>query len=62
MKKFLKITTWTFMALAVVFFWLSLRSTEDNMEYTLFALAMIAVAWGTNYVLRKYEKEEKEDN
>jgi hypothetical protein len=33
---------------------------EDNLEYTIFAAAMIATAWGANYILKKYEKEEKE--
>lgn len=60
MKKLLKTITWIFMGLAVVFFWLSLRSTEGNMEYTLYALGMIVTAWVTNYFLRRYEKKEKD--
>lgn len=60
MSKFLKATTWIFMLLAVVFFWLSLRSTEGNMEYTLYALGMIVIAWITNYFLKKHEKKEKD--
>lgn len=49
------------MGLAVIFFWLSLRSTADNLEYTIVAMVMIVIAWGSNYFLRKYEKGEKED-
>lgn len=49
------------MTLAVVFFWLSLRSLTDNMEYTLYALAMILIAWGSNYFLKKHENQEKEE-
>ncbi len=56
----MKTITWLFIGLAVVFLWLSLRMTEDNMEYTIYAAAMIATAWGANFVLKKYEKEEKE--
>lgn len=48
------------MGLAVVFFWLGLRSTEENLEYTLYAFAMIVTAWITNYFLKKYEKKEKD--
>lgn len=55
--KILKMTTWIFMGLAVVLFWLSLRSATGNLEYTIYALVMIVVAWGTNFFLRKYEKE-----
>jgi len=51
--KLLKITTWIFMILAIVFFWLSMRMQEDNLEYTIIALAMIVVAWGTNYLIKK---------
>lgn len=61
MRKALKVITWLLMIVAIVFFWLSLRSTEGNFEYTLYALGFIVGAWGTNYFLRKYEKEEKED-
>jgi len=56
----MKAITWLFIGLAVVFFWLSLRMSEDNLEYTLYPAAMIATAWGANFVLKKYEKEEKE--
>ena len=58
--RILQITTWTFMILAVVFFWLGLRSREDNVEYTLYAMGMIIIAWVTNYLLRKHEKKEKD--
>ncbi len=51
--KLLKIATWVFIALAIVFFWLSLRMTEDNLEYTIYAMVMILVAWGTNYLIKK---------
>lgn len=60
MKQILKTATWIFMGLAVIFFWLSLRSTEGNMEYTLYALAMIVVAWIANYFLKKHENGEEE--
>lgn len=60
MNKILKVITWIFMLLAVVFFWLSLRSTEDNLEYTLYALGMIVIAWITNYLLKKHEAKEKD--
>lgn len=53
--KLLKTTTWVFIVLAVIFFWLSLRTTEDNLEYTIYALIMIIAAWGTNYFIKKYE-------
>jgi len=53
--KILKITTWVFMGFALVFFWLSLRAPEDNLDYTIYAFIMIVVAWGTNYFLKKYE-------
>ncbi|MEQ8473182.1 MAG: hypothetical protein RIC35_18445 [Marinoscillum sp.] len=61
MRKSLKALTWILMLVAVVFFWLSLRSTEANLEYTLFAMGAIILAWVSNYFLRKYEKAEKED-
>lgn len=48
------------MALAVVFFWVGLRSSEGNVEYTLYALGMIVIAWVSNYFLKKHEKK-KED-
>jgi hypothetical protein len=51
--KLLKIATWVFMILAIIFFWLSLRMQEDNLEYTIYALLMILVAWGTNYLIKK---------
>ncbi|MFY0607151.1 MAG: hypothetical protein JXR10_10565 [Cyclobacteriaceae bacterium] len=60
MRKMMKVITWLFIGLSVVFFWLSLRMTEDNLEYTLYAAAMIAIAFGANFLLKKYEKEEKE--
>lgn len=53
--KILKTTTWIFMALAVVFFWTSIRSPTDNLEYTIYALVMIVIAWVTNYFIKKYE-------
>lgn len=53
--KILKVTTWIFMGLAVIFFWTSIRSPTDNLEYTLYAFAMILIAWVTNYFLKKYE-------
>lgn len=61
MRKPLRALTWILMLVAVVFFWLSLRSTEYNLEYTLCALASIVLAWIANFFLRKYEKTEKED-
>jgi|GEM_PF-1211198 len=61
MRKTLKLITWTFMGLAVIFFWISLRNAENNLEYTIVAMVTIAIAWGTNYFLRKHEKAEKED-
>ncbi|RED97496.1 hypothetical protein [Marinoscillum furvescens] len=61
MKKALKLFTWLLMGVAVVFFWLSLRSTEGNLEYTLWAMGAIALAWISNYFLRRYEKKEKQD-
>lgn len=61
MRQFLKTITWALMIVAVVFFWLSLRSTEGNMELTLCAFGAILGAWITNYFLKKYEKQEKED-
>ena len=41
------------MILALVFFWIGLRSEEDNVDYTLYALVLIVIAWGTNYYLKK---------
>lgn len=61
MIQLLKVTTWLFMGLAVVFFWLSLRSLTDNMEYTLYALAMILIAWGSNFMLKRQENQEGKD-
>lgn len=61
MRKPLRALTWILMLVAVVFFWLSLRSTEYNLEYTLCALGSIVLAWVANFFLRKYEKTEKED-
>ncbi len=60
MKETLKALTWILMIAALVLFWLSLRLTEGNFEYTLYAATAIAMAWIANYFLRKYEKE-KED-
>lgn len=59
MKKVLKISTWILMLVALVFFWLSIRSTENNYEYTLIALGTIVLAWIANYFLRIYEKEKE---
>lgn len=61
MRQFLKITTWVFIAVAVVFFWISLRSTEDNLQWTLYAFAAIVIGWTTNYFLKRYEKKKQED-
>lgn len=57
--KLLKTLTWIFIVLAVVFFWLGLRSREADVEYTLYAMGMILVAWVSNYFLKKHEKKEK---
>ena len=62
MRKGLKIITWVLMIVALVFFWLSLRSTEGNFEYTPLCARFYRCGRGsTNYFLRKYEKEEKEN-
>lgn len=53
MDKFLKATTWVFMILAVIFFWIGLRSEEDNVDYTIYALIMISIAWGINFLIKK---------
>ena len=57
MRKALKILTWVLMVVALVLFWLSLRSTEGNFEYTLYALGAVTLGWISNYFLKKYEKE-----
>lgn len=61
MQQFLKITTWICIIIAVVFFWFSLRSTEENLQWTIYAFVAVVIGWIANYFLKKHEKQEKED-
>lgn len=57
----LKTITWIFIIIALIFFWIGLRSTVDNVQNTLYALAAIAIAWGANYLLKQHEKKAKNE-
>jgi hypothetical protein len=57
-EKTLKYATWVFIALALVFLWLSLRSETDQVKYSIVGLAMFGLGQGANYWLKKLPKSE----
>ncbi|MFT5641978.1 MAG: putative membrane-anchored protein [Cyclobacteriaceae bacterium] len=59
MIKTLKITLWIFVLLAIVFFWISIRSAVDQVTYSLLALVAIAGAFVLNKLLKKYEEKDQ---
>jgi uncharacterized membrane-anchored protein len=59
MIKTLKITLWVFVLLAIVFFWISIRSAVDQVTYSLLALVAIAGAFVLNKLLKKYEEKDQ---
>ncbi|MFT6866472.1 MAG: hypothetical protein ACJA08_001303 [Cyclobacteriaceae bacterium] len=58
MEKIFKIGIWVFIGLAVVFFWLSIRSTTDQLQYSITALTLWAIGMLFNYLYKKQNKEE----
>ncbi|XOV91125.1 MAG: hypothetical protein ACFHWX_13040 [Bacteroidota bacterium] len=54
MKKYLEILVWVMLFGAVALFWISIRSTEDQMYYTAAAL----VVWGGAFLLNRYVKKQ----
>ncbi|MFY0686097.1 MAG: hypothetical protein JXQ90_02980 [Cyclobacteriaceae bacterium] len=50
------IIVWSLMILAVMAFWVSLRSDDGNFEYTLIALGL----WAVSFAVNKWWKNEKE--
>lgn len=56
MAKYRKGIVWTLMIIAIILFWLSLRSESDNFEFTLAALGV----WLITFLLDRYLKNEQE--
>lgn len=56
MSKYRNPIIWTMMAIVIVLFWFSLRSTTMQMEFTLAALAM----WGLTYLVNRKLKNEED--
>ncbi|MEQ8241520.1 MAG: hypothetical protein RIA69_20070 [Cyclobacteriaceae bacterium] len=59
MIKSLKIAIWVFVLIAIVFFWVSIRSTIDQVTYSGLALVAIAGAFALNKLLKKYEEKDE---
>ncbi|MGB3182765.1 MAG: hypothetical protein WBB45_15350 [Cyclobacteriaceae bacterium] len=57
--KRLRIFSWIFMGLALVTFYLSLRSPSDNVEYTVAALAIWSIAFLFHYLLQQEKKKQE---
>lgn len=57
--KRLRTISWIFMGLALVIFYLSLRSPQDNMEYTIGALIVWGIAFLFHYLLQQEKKKQK---
>ncbi|MEO9475812.1 MAG: hypothetical protein ABJG41_09765 [Cyclobacteriaceae bacterium] len=60
MEKILTTGIWVFIGLAVVFFWLSLRSDAGQVEYSMTALAMWGLGMLFNFLLKKEKKKNQE--
>ncbi|MFA0960988.1 hypothetical protein AB9P05_04230 [Roseivirga sp. BDSF3-8] len=58
--KTLRVLSWIFMGIALVIFYLSLRSRYNNLEYTIAALAAWGVAFVFHHLLQKEKKKFKE--
>ncbi len=50
-----RVVVWTLIILAIIAFWISIRSQENQMEYTLAALGL----WGLSWLTNKFIKEDK---
>lgn len=57
MKKYRNVLVWPIMGVALILFWISLRSKTDQMEYAIYAL----LAWGLAYLLNKQLREDPKD-
>lgn len=53
MKKYLEILVWVLLIGACVLFWISIRSTENEMYYTVAALLI----WGGGFLLNRWVKK-----
>ena len=58
MSIILKTLYWVALATTVIAFWISLRSEEDQLMYTLFALLLWALAYFFNWLEKRYREEE----
>lgn len=50
------IIVWSLTGVAIIAFWFSLRTTENEMEYTLLALAIWGIAFGVNRIFKNEDK------
>jgi membrane protein DedA with SNARE-associated domain len=60
MEKLLKAGIWVFIGMALVFFWFSIRSSTDQLQYSITALVLWAIGMLFNYLLKK--EREKNDS
>lgn len=51
--KALTIVYWTLFSVAIWMFYVSIRSSEKQLEYSVTALAIWALAFGVNYLLKR---------
>lgn len=58
MSIILKTLYWVALATAIIAFWVSLRSEEDQLMYTIFALLIWGVAYFFNWLEKRYREEE----
>jgi uncharacterized membrane protein YdbT with pleckstrin-like domain len=56
----LKTLYWVTLAVAVVAFWISLRSEEDQIMYTILALLIWGLAYFFHWLEKRYRQEEEE--
>jgi uncharacterized protein (DUF486 family) len=57
--KRLRTFSWLFMGIALVLFYLSLRSPEDNEAYTITALIVWGIAFLFHYLLNQEKKKQE---
>ncbi len=61
LSKLLKVLNWILIGGALILLWLSLRSEEGQMEYSIAALGVWGLAWFVCYLMkRQNEKTEKD--
>ena len=60
MAGILKTLYWVTLATAVVAFWISLRSEEDQVMYTILALLIWGLAYGFHWLEKRYREGEEE--